>query len=174
MMIPIELLPIISSHLSKANQQSPVLFHIPQSFQLHRLLSFCPPRPPPRGWIPGIDVCPINLAPSIPSQRHAKTPGLVDLLWNPRLVREAVISKTSAVQRYSGKSTTSYSVSIASSVRKTSKLHRPLSPTNSNQPSFGLIPNISSTSRQSGPTDAPHQRTLRIFESEKRPVTFKG
>lgn len=130
-LIPFELLPIISSHIAlieDASASSPIIFDVPQAFQLHRLVSI--PLPPPSIPSPtrvagcNLKWCPIALHQHGPARPFTHSPldthirnlpqsftatgtngkrqaGLVNYFWNQKIVRtgKAVISGTT---NYSG------------------------------------------------------------------------
>lgn len=122
-MIPPELLQLISSNLTRADPDLPVIFNVPSSCQLHRLLF--------RSHDPRIhsrsasvaDVLPsseqghaVTLSPSPPRPLTAssKPSGFANLFWTQAFLRKAVI--TSAFGSSSGKSVSfRHTVSIPSS-----------------------------------------------------------
>lgn len=117
MMIPTELLPIISAHLSRAEADSPVIFEVPPPFQLHRLISAPSTRFP--SVRPPLELHPAPLALRVtPQSSHPQRPtstGLVDFFLNQRIVRKTLVS--SAIGKDGqGKPTTSYSVCFSSTV----------------------------------------------------------
>lgn len=102
-MIPPELLQMISSTLYRSDQDLPVIFAIPLSYQLHRLLARSPesvlhaqsasvvdplPLPDPQ--------CTVTLS-SSPARTLAvssKSSGLVNLLWTQTFLRKTVVMAT--------------------------------------------------------------------------------
>lgn len=120
MMIPPELVSLIASHLTPTDQPSSVMFDIPLSYQLHRLITVPLCLTPP-----SLPTLPPNLAPrsgppiSVPLPQPLKAPrpnstNLVNLLWNQSFVRKAFIS--SSAKSSDAHRTTSYSLSVASNV----------------------------------------------------------
>ena len=110
-MIPTELLPIISEHLNLTNPPSPIIFDIPVTYQLHRLIT-----------VPLCRLLPLPMPPVIQPQQVLTQPqkapkpntSFVNLLWNPKFVRKAFVASSSVKASSSGTGqATSYSFSLS-------------------------------------------------------------
>ena len=110
MMIPLELLPVIATHLSPSGQASPVMFEIPLSYQLHRVITvpLCPPLP--------IPTSPLSPLPQFAKAPRTSSTSLVNLFWSQRFMRKAFMSSAS-LQPPTGTQATSYTLSVSSTVR---------------------------------------------------------
>lgn len=116
-MIPFELLPIITAHLSTPTQPSPVMFDIPLSYQLHRLIRV----PLLRAQGPTLPTHATSPHPSrpLPSPQASKpskpnNPSLVNLFWNQKFIRKALAS--SSPKPSTGFQAASYSLSVSSTL----------------------------------------------------------
>ena len=89
-MIPYELISMITAHLTASNESSPVIFEVPLSYQLHRIII-----------IPPLSVqLPVSSAPSTHVLQHTRasrpvSPGFAHVLWTHKLMRKAFVPSAS-------------------------------------------------------------------------------
>lgn len=111
MIAPPELLPAIATHMSPSSQPSPIMFEVPLSYQLHRIVTvplFSPQLP-----IPAVPAPPL---PGLPIASRPSTTNIVNLFWNQNFVRKAFVSST-PTQPSTGVQATAISLSVTSSVQ---------------------------------------------------------
>ncbi|KAJ3535424.1 hypothetical protein NM688_g6981 [Phlebia brevispora] len=102
-MIPVELLPIISAHISQADHLSPVMFNVPLPFQLHRLISQSADASSVIQGAPNRVLDSVGLKGGMTSSTPSRSASLADLFWNQKLLCSTLVPAVSGPKMQSNK-----------------------------------------------------------------------